>query len=69
MYKLAPIFVSLFGAVAAAAHPGHGVGDGTGLAHHLTDPLHVLGLAVGLLAAAAGVRLLRRRRASVRTLR
>jgi len=50
---------------AAFAHPGHGrPGEGFGLAHHLSEPLHVAGIVLAVAAALVAARLLRRRGAS-----
>ena len=58
-------------ATSASAHPGHGVpGSGFSLAHHLTEPLHVL-MIVGTLVAlgALSFRLARRHRSEARRIR
>lgn len=48
----------------AAAHPGHAVsGGGWGLAQHLSEPLHLVGLLCALVAGSTAV-LVRRRRAA-----
>ena len=55
----------LLAAGPAWAHPGHGIGDGNGWLHYLTEPIHVLpalilvALAVSL--AVGGFRLARAR--------
>lgn len=48
---------------AAAAHPGHGRGNdsGFGLLHYLSEPEHVTGVLIGVLAIAVVGFLLRRR--------
>jgi hypothetical protein len=54
--------ITSFAAAPAAAHPGHGTGDGFSLLHYLTEPNHVLG-AVGVAMGVAIVVALMRRRA------
>jgi hypothetical protein len=52
-----------------AAHPGHGdSGDGFGLAHYLTEPVHVF-FAVALIVALVGGSAFFARRRSVRSVR
>jgi len=63
--RLALVLAALLGSVAASAHPGHGVGDGTSLLHYLTSPLHV-GRAMLVLTALAGLSMLQRRKATAR---
>ncbi len=58
---------SLFVASTAAAHPGHGeVAQGSSLAHHLTEPIHVLGTILLIATVLATAHAFRRWRRSVR---
>jgi hypothetical protein len=51
---------------AAAAHPGHGVGDGGGWLHVLSEPLHAAPLAALAAACAVAWRVRRAMRARPR---
>jgi|GEM_PF-2234504 len=58
--------VTVLSVSTASAHPGHGVTpDGNSAAHYLLEPLHGLGLVVGVLVAIACVGLVRLRRGRV----
>ena len=68
MPRFAPaLFATLWVASPAAAHPGHGIpAEAWGLAHTLTEPLHVVPALAVMLAAGLAAALLRRRRGVVR---
>lgn len=64
MSKLAPVILTIvLMSSAAGAHPGHGEpGQGSSLAHYLTEPVHVLAALASVLFVLAAARSLRQRR-------